>query len=483
MKTNKLLKILSLSFCTLAFINCSDKEDTTDSPSPDDVNDTYINPTAPQGPITVEAVKSNAAPFLGAGYDIMGEYISNLSVKAPVLDLNKIGEGRITIFNGSSSEGERRAGRDIKEFLQSFNEFKEFVVPTENRGDLLFPATITNYACFKERYEHSSQYTFIFETSGANISIQKINRAVPKWDSWLTDDFREALIEYSPDEVIQEYGTHILVDINLGYAIKTLYRSIVADSESELIRTAITGLGARKDMVYKFPNVSITYPEETVKKNYGGTIAVSLQGGDYKKMPPLQLTPDRKEVVGDPMNVTSWAKTCDENTYALTTLTGNSMIPIYDVITDPEKKKQLKDAVIKYIKAHQPAMQQTAPIFQATDGKGYRYYTSYSKLAENTEACQGVIASVFVFQGAETVPLYLSSSRNSDRLSLDNSQESNSSIIGYVYEKQSETSGALERIYELSDGKSFAYTREQKESYGEKGSWKLTGKYFYTKKV
>lgn len=479
MKTNRLLKILLFSFCAFVFVNCSDKENANDMPEPDETNDIYINPAAPKGIVRVEAVQSNATPFLGAGYDIMGEYISNLSVKAPVIDLNKIGDDRITIINATSGEGDSFSGRDIKEFLQSINEFKEFVVPIENKGDLLFPGTITSYNCFKERYDHSSQYTFAFESSGANISTQRLNTLSSKWDSWLTDDFREALELYSPEDLIQEFGTHILVDVQLGYMIKTLYRSVVADNEPELLRTAITGLHARQDMVYKFPNISCTHPEETVKKNYGGTIVVSLQGGDYKEMPPVQVTPDG-EVSGGPMNFTPWVRTCNENTYALTTLSGRDMIPIYNVITNPIKKQQIKEAVINYIKAHQPNIQQTVPIFQATDGKSYRYYTSYSKLAEKKEACQGVIASVFVRRESGTVSLYLSSDKKSDRLSLDDSQGGRANIIGYVYENSSDNS---ECIFEISDGKNFAYTRELKDSYGENNTWKPTGKCFYTKKV
>ena len=95
-------------------------------------------------------------------------------------------------------------------------------------------------------------------------------------------------------------------------------------------------MGAHQSSIIKHPNVSITYPEETVKKNYGGTIVVSLQGADYKVFD--QLT-------GDPMDISPWIQSANEKNRALTTLTGEDLIPIYEVIADPIKKQQIKEAV------------------------------------------------------------------------------------------------------------------------------------------
>ena len=65
-------------------------------------------------------------PFLGAGYDIMGSYIDNNSVKEPVLDLSKIDNERISNLVGSSGVGDSFIGRDMKEFLRSITEYKKF---------------------------------------------------------------------------------------------------------------------------------------------------------------------------------------------------------------------------------------------------------------------------------------------------------------------------------------------------------------------
>ena len=152
----------------------------------------------------------------------------------------------------------------------------------------------------------------------------------------------------------------------------------------------------------------------------------------------------------------------------------------YGDTLDAVEKQQIKEAVIAHIKRHQLSLQQTAPIFQASDGYYHRYYTSYKELTAKADICQGVIGSVFIRHEPGTVPLYLSSNGKNHRLTLEPAPNGDGTIIGYVYEKESDD---LNCIYEISDGKNFAYTTEEKDAYGDKGTWKPTGLSFYTKKV
>lgn len=478
MKSTNLNKVLLIPFCLLTRAGCSDNNHNQDIPEGEEAtSEMYISPTVPQGHITVESLKSYTGEFLGAGYDIMGDYISNTSIRGSVLDLSKIEKEKISIRPSTSGEADLFSGRDATEFLRSFTEFKEFVVPTENKDNLLFTATITRHEGLSTPYDYSSQYTFASENTGARIVLQRLLTLNPKWSAWFTDEFRQALEEDSPEAIIEDYGTHVLVNAHLGYTIKTIHRSVVADHEVNLLSTANTGMGARQKTIFTRPNISIDYPAETVNKNYSGAIIVSFQGGDYKSLPTIQLTPN--EVIGDPLDIRPWIATCNEETYALTTLSGEDLVPIYDVIADPAKKQAIKAAVIAHIKSHQLTPLETAPILQATVGQHHRYYTSYRQLSEEKAICQGVIGSVFVKKEPGTIPLYQAFDKDDYRLLLAPS-ETGTRIIGYVYK---DWSNGLDSIYEISDGKGYAYTRESKTNYGEKGSWRQTGNVFYTPKV
>ena len=117
MSTKTLFKLLWVPFVTSVFASCSDKEELPYTP-PEETNDSYISPAVPQGNSWPEASMSLTQPFLGAGYDIMGSYIDNNSVKEPVLDLSKIDNERISNLVGSSGVGDSFIGRDMKEFLR-----------------------------------------------------------------------------------------------------------------------------------------------------------------------------------------------------------------------------------------------------------------------------------------------------------------------------------------------------------------------------
>ena len=54
-------------------------------------------------------------------------------------------------------------------------------------------------------------------------------------------------------------------------------------------------------------------------------------------------------------------------------------------------------------------------------------------------------------------------------------------IAGYVYKDYQ--SNTFNFVYEISNGESFAYTTESKETYGEKDTWEKTGNEFYSKKI
>lgn len=487
MKTGKnLFGILLLSLLAVCLTGCNDDKNLPDIP---ETNDTYQNPTVPQGQISVISHSIHTKSYLGAGYDIMGDYLSNSSVKGLVLDLNKIPEDEIDAIRLLSSYSKDYEGHNVKEFLQSILSKNDFSVPRENTGDLLFTGTIKDIKGFTDPYEFSTQYTFICDQHDATDVRQRIFfiNAV-KLIPYLTDDFKQDSENFTPKKLIEKYGTHVMTTVYLGFRIRTIYRTVVADEGVSAFSAAYNGLGSRRKTIYKIPEIEINYPESEVLKNNGGKIIVEFNGGDENELPPIILTPN--QVIGEPMSIKKWATSMNSSNYALTTLSGDDIIPIYDLITDATKKQQLKEAVNAHIKANQLTTLQTAPLFQVWNGKQYRYFTSYKELINNvdkTYACKGAIGSVFVDQQRGTTPLYSYTNEKNDRLSTERLSDTEDTkdmkyngILGYVY---GEYNTNLDTIYEIWNGKDYAYTLENKESYGEKGSWKQTGKKFYTKKI
>ena len=210
----------------------------------------------------------------------------------------------------------------------------------------------------------------------------------------------------------------------------------------------------------------ISQPQDRTGKNFGGSVNAIFHGGDPEKLP----TPNS-------FNLSAWNLSfTDKNGTSLTDLYGKDLIPIYDVVSDANKKQQLKESVATYIRNRQFHMLPTAPIIQITDGKCYRFFTAYEEITGETSPCN-VIGSIYTEPITGTTPIYIISTVNGDRLSFS---PENGRILGYVYTEQG---NATSTLYEISNGINFAYTSEYKSSYGEKEDWKPTGVCFYIPKI
>lgn len=451
----------------------------------------YISPTPPKGKVVLIYPTTRTFSYLGHGYDATEDYLNDASVRSSIIDLNKVPQDAIHILSMPNSGRRSFSGKNMDEFLQSINAEKVFEVPESNSKDFLFTGTILKSEIVKEPYDYSTQYTFMGDEF--LVAHQRESLLIPKGNymsRYFTDRFKEDLQELKPQELIETYGTHLLMEVYVGHRIRTLYRAVVTSPESERVHTVGEGLLARQSEIYKLAGVNITASEKESSRNYGGAIVVEFYGGDYAKLPYPELLPN--ELVNGPMDITAWRQSVNKDNYTLVGVSeiGLKPIPIYNLIEDPAKQIEVKKAVIQYIKSKQIQQMDTAPIIQAYNGKCHRYFTSYSDfeaLPDKTYTSCGVIGSVFKRQYPETVPLYLFSNGVNDRLSLSEYSDvpkgyTLKGTFGFVYK---DYASDLQTIYEITDGTHFAYTTERKDIYGsEEGQrWTPTGKEFYTKKI
>ena len=483
--TTRLLPILVSAITILCTCSSCEKDHSFKKKEKEEeikLNDTYLCPPVPQGQIKVIGYAPRAEPFLGAGYDVMGDFLNNSSVKESVLDLNKIPEDEITHIKAFASFANGYEGKEVTDFLTSIQEKTNIVPPAGNTKDLLFTGTIDNYEHFSDPYDYSSQYSFACEDATWTEEIMRLHPMRLK--SYLSDQFKEDLTRLSPESLIETYGTHVLKTVHLGSRTRTLYRSVVANDDKKYALTAYYGLTARQKQIYKKPNITTYEPEEEVARNHGGTIFVECLGGDPSTIPFLTLTPN--EVVGDPMDLTSWRKSLNSSNLALSELKADHLLPIHELIADPAKKEQVRQAIGDYIHSRQLKVRKTAPLFQVFNKMFHKYCLSYNdflKLPEESWACSAPLGSIDLQPQPQTVPLYQYSNSLNDRFTLDQKVVEGMEFqgtAGYVY---SNYQNGLLTVFEIWNGLDYAYTTEDKEAYGENKSWKKTGMIFYIKKI
>ncbi|WP_158712803.1 MAC/perforin domain-containing protein [Parabacteroides pacaensis] len=484
MKTRSLFKTLLVSTLCFGLIACN--EDDPNSPE-NIVPDNYCSPTVPQGRIVILKNLIRQQPYLGAGYDIMGNYLDNASVKSPILDLSKMEPDLVlnTVFRQSCSKDYE--GYNATDFLKSIMTKNNFKLTGENINDLLFTGTLTeNELEFQSAYDYSEQYTFICQQSDNTALRQSIPLFSGKaLTPYLSDTFMEDIEVLPPQQIIELYGTHVIRNIHLGNRIRNLYRSVVAGSKNERLSLASYGAEARRQEIYKTssdPDV----PADKVALNYGGAIIIEFNGGDPEKLPRISLTPN--EVIGEPMDISAWYKSLLPSNYSITTLSGDDLIPIYELIQDKALSEKMKAATVAYIKSRQITALKNHPLLQACKGNCHRYFTSFDEFKANAEdgyRLGGVIGSLFDFLQPGTSALYLYSNEQTDYLSFDATLGEElkmelKGIIGYCYKNWQ---NGLDILYEISNGQNYSYTLEDKAKYGENGTWKKTGKEIYMNKV
>lgn len=439
-----------LPACLIVFITACHDDDSFVSTKGD-----YFTPSIPQGSLTITGENlPEGKSLLGCGYDITGAYLSDKSVRKDIIDIAKIDPDRITSIRGTiGTNGIYYAGNNAHDFLKNIMKEKEFTSLNGN-NDLFFCGIFLDNSSFKNAYGYSAQYSFATEISSTQMVIRRLMTLNTRWENCLTDEFKQALENETPQRIIDLYGTHILVTVRQGCWAQYFYRSIVTDNADKKALSCIMGL---RDYLS-----NISEPQDGTGKNFGGSVNAIFHGGDPGKLP----TPNS-------FNLSAWNLSfTDENGTSLTDLYGKDLIPIYDVVSDTDKKQQLKESVATYIRNRQFHMLPTAPIIQITDGKCYRFFTAYEEITDQTSSCN-VIGSIYTEPITGTTPVYIISTVNGDRLSLS---PENGRILGYIHTEQG---NATSTLYEISNGINFAYTSEYKSSYGEKEDWEPTGTRFY----
>lgn len=165
----------------------------------------------------------------------------------------------------------------------------------------------------------------------------------------------------------------------------------------------------------------------------------------------------------------------------MVSLSGNDLVPLTNLIKDESKRAKVSFAIDNYIRNSARNFTATVPLFQNSNGVAYRYPTSRSEAdeleSEKGLRCYGVVGSLYADSRSGTVELrtVISADSSGQQLIAGGSNESGR-LLGYAL---AASAPGCVTLHEITDGKRYAYTIEEKDSYGKKGEWHLTGTRFY----
>lgn len=301
------------------------------------------SPSFPQS-VNTRSAGDGVYDILGYGYDITGPYLDTKSSRAIVFDTNKLLEkGLITPYKLEESRFRYSSGKNVIDFTTNMSSSLQMSTP----GILKVIGGASLNIAFGGNSHYNSDYSFAYCTQQYIDSRYRISEAdINVLKTCLTKQFIERLSTYTPEQIVEEYGTHVLKDIYLGAKFEVYY---MAKSTSSSKKESINaGLGASLFSLFKMDgkfqydeSLAITNKEQSLYYfTIGGDPAVGVQGS---------LNPENSPSI----DIGKWMASVKSSTPKFIDVDNNSQsfIPIYELVTDPTKKQTLKAYIDNYIKS------------------------------------------------------------------------------------------------------------------------------------
>lgn len=336
-----------LSVIIFAFMSCSDNNDEpTKRPDPSE----EINPY--KTGIDLSSSKfvkwdnkgiENNYFMLGYGFDVTGKYAHPAWIRNKIIDVDKYAEdkdGLVTLFRTLSGSAEIMYAGTKQESLTrlaSLAGFKENEIPKyKNLFKATFASTFDDDTSFPDLDYYYSGYS---STHAVYLARFYYNERYAL--KYLTDEFKLALQTKSAEDIIKEYGTHIMKEVSVGERIDYLYRCTSSDAK---VVNSWSGYNAY--YYFQIPSSGLTVYKPDKEKPLKENIYIEVVDGT--KPSPNAWMLDITNYKKDPIVFEGWKNISDAN-LTLVYFNDNGLIPIYDLVTDPEKKEALKKAYVKYL--------------------------------------------------------------------------------------------------------------------------------------
>lgn len=347
-----------------------------------------------QSKVSTRTAGDGIYDVLGYGYDITGEYLGEKSTRLKVLDIASfVNDNKDRFDNPFVGVIDQRcyAGEDAQSFIRQVINDSNFSgsVANINKGGKrnennstsgFFSATINVGFKSDTQYSYSTKYSFARAEILKKQRQYLLNTDIKTLSKYLSPAFKEDLIKYSADKIVEMYGTHVLTNITVGGSYTAYYKSAIIEENSRTEKTKSVGAGAKFNMSKigldangSWKNTEIT---KSNKKNSNWECYIKSLGGSTSGT-TITLSPNQGPTFT--INLGAWTSSVDDQHSRLVDVDWNATYPIYELITDPVKKTEIKDAVEKYIDSKRLVVLPIVPLYQYWNEKDHFYSTTYYK--------------------------------------------------------------------------------------------------------
>lgn len=327
---------------------------------------------------------------LGYGYDVTTEmykvYPNSPTKYLPILDIQKFinaNPGRFNSPSVSTSDANLYQG-------SNYINYKEDIIKKNkvNIGLWGMVENATKESTFNLDWEQGNRDIYSITSTDGYASVdfyQYIRRyfvdATPnELSKYLSNTFDEDLNKLSANEIIKKYGTHVLTDFTTGGIAKAKFKCSFTEEYQETQKTNITKGGLSLNLEkfgvsYSAENTTET-KEYYTKKTNEWYFNIKIIGGSGNG---LSYTIDSEGKSSTTVNLGDWSKSINTTNAEVVNINWGKTYPIYEFITDPTKKAQIKQAYMNYIDSKKVEMYEVRPLYRLYKPNNSFYTTYYDE--------------------------------------------------------------------------------------------------------
>lgn len=274
--------------------------------------------------------------FLGFGYDVTDQYNDEASVRRSVVDVPAFaasGNYRVVAIRGTEGSWTTNQAKDAVELSEQLSNSIKATKGLRLFGNTIqktFPETVTS----EKKYVYGHYSSYIVWKRYAFGYDEFVN-------DFLTERFKNDVSTLSPQDLVKEYGTHVLTGIEMGSRFTVIYQA-QAPAED---RDKVVMEGLRYAMKRTF-GLQTGYLDEVNLKNLNANssaqIYYSSTGGDFSKL--------KTEIIANRvlLNITNWWLTNTEDKAQFIGIYNGGLISLDHFIADP----RIKAVVKAYLEQH-----------------------------------------------------------------------------------------------------------------------------------
>lgn len=414
--------------------------------------------------------------LLGFSYDVTGDYLHVDEARYTVLNIASFVQdnpGRYYYPASTIGDVKTYSGATATDFLEDIQ--TKASVKTGVSVGKVFTGSITKKKEYQTKYSYSSKYSFSRGDVVKRVKRLYLDADVAMLSKYVTQEFKDNLAKYPADKFVEMYGTHVLTDITIGGRLTFTYSSAITEESNYSRKKEISEAGLSFAIGSYGADRQKSHEKETVKqlntKNAAWKTTVNYHGGEGSG---VSITYNAE--TGYPsttFNIDNWEKSVNATNAALVDINWNKAYFIYDFISDPTKKQQIKTAVENYIVSKQITLLDIVPFHGYYHSKlGDHYYTDVWRPNYGYDGYinEGVQFYVFNKQEQGTIPLYIyyfSQSNRTDHYYTTVKK----TYSGYIYEKiacyiyPNQVEGTIPLYVYYNSGNSDHYYSTLKKNY------------------